>query len=179
MQLIITGKGLEVSDYLNDLVTKKASKLERYFKPETEVRVTLSIERGRHIAEVTVLFPGSVLRCEERSGDMYNSIDACLKKLERMVRKYRTRFEKNLREKIVYTDEYIYDSAEPEEDEEAELVRRKSFPAKPLSVAEAQTQMELLGHSFFAFVNEETSEINVLYRRYDGNLGLLEPDYEA
>ena len=100
MQLIITGKGLEVSDYLNDLVTKKASKLERYFKPETEVRVTLSIERGRHIAEVTVLFAGSVLRCEERSGDMYNSIDACLKKLERMVRKYRTRFENDLKKEL-------------------------------------------------------------------------------
>lgn len=176
MQLIINGKGLEVSDYLNDLVTKKASKLDRYFKPETEVRVTLSIERGRHIAEVTVLFAGSILRCEERSGDMYNSIDACLKKLERMVRKYRTRFEKHLREKIIYSNELVYEADEEETENDGEIVRRKKFPAKPMSVTEAQTQMELLNHNFFAFVNEESGEINVIYKRYDGNLGLLEPD---
>lgn len=177
MRLIITGKGFEVSDYLEDLVTKKAEKLGRYFKPDTEVRTMLSIQRGRHICEVTTQFAGSTLRCEERSGDMYSAVDACLKKLERMVRKYRTRFEKNLHEKIVYSDELVYDDEDDDVVEETgEIVRRKTFPTKPMSVSEATEQMELLGHNFFAFVNEKTSEINILYKRYDGGLGLLEPD---
>ncbi len=179
MRLNITGKSFEISEYLNGLVTKKASKLEKYFKPDTEVKVTLSIERGIQIAEVTVLFAGSVLRCEERSGDMYNSIDACLKKLERMVRKYKDKFERNLHEKFTYTEEYVYEPEEDLDTDNASVVRKKSFPAKPMSLAEATEQIEMLGHSFFAFVNEESGEVNVLYRRYDGNYGLLEPDYNV
>ena len=174
MLLTIKGKGMAVSEYFENIVTKKARKLERYFKDDTEVIVTLSIEKSRHIAEVTVpFFDGTLLRAEESSGDLYGSIDAALKKLERMIRRHRTRLEKDLHEKAYTYEEPVYDEEEP-----AKLVRRKTFPAKPMSIEEAELQMDLLGHAFFAFVSAETGEVNVLYRRRDGNYGLLEPDYE-
>jgi len=179
MRLIVSGKGMEVSDYLNDLVEKKARKLERYFRPETEVYVTLSIERSRHIVEVTVPFEGVTLRTEEVTGDMYNSIDAALKKLERQIRRHRTKLEKRLRDDAYGEETPIY-YGEEEEDiyEEAKVVRRKHFPVKPMDVEEAVLQMEMLGHSFFVFVNGETGDVNVLYRRKDGDLGLIEPDFD-
>ena len=182
MRLIVTGKGLEVSDYLQNLVTKKASKLERYFKPQTEVYVTLSIEKSRHIAEVTVFFDGVILRCEESSGDMYGSIDAALKKLERKIRRHRTRLEKRLHEDVgelepVFFDEEDEEAAE-EDEYEAQIVRRKRFPIKPMDIEEAELQMNMLGHNFFVFQNAETGDVNVLYQRHDGDLGLIEPDIE-
>jgi len=168
MRLKVTGKGMELSDYLENLVEKKANKLECYFRPETEVQVTLSIEKSRHICEVTVPFDGVTLRTEEVSGDMYNSIDASLKKLERQIRRHRTKLEKRLRDGAyteaapVYADDELMDA--PLED----VVRRKRFPAKPMDIEEAKMQMELLGHSFFVFTNAETNEVNVLYKRAAG-----------
>ena len=112
MLLTIKGKGMAVSEYFENIVTKKARKLERYFKDDTEVIVTLSIEKSRHIAEVTVpFFDGTLLRAEESSGDLYGSIDAALKKLERMIRRHRTRLEKDLHEKaytcLLYTSRCV------------------------------------------------------------------------
>ena len=175
MRLIVTGKGMEISKYLEGLVEKKASKLERYFRPETDVYVTLSIEKSRHIAEVTVPFDGVVLRTEEVSGDMYGSIDAALKKLERQIRRHRTKLEKRLHDGA-FAQEPVYEMEDMEEDD-AVIVRRKTFPLKPMDVEEAQMQMELLGHSFFVFSNSETGDVNVLYKRKDGDLGLIEPEY--
>lgn len=179
MRLTVTGKGLEVSEYLRDLVTKKASKLDRYFKPQTEVNVVLSIEKSRHIAEVTVYFEGSILRCEESSGDMYGSVDASLKKLERKIRRHRTRKEKQLHDDSTAFEPILYDDGEDFDDGfDGKLVRRKSFPVKPMDIEEAELQMNMLGHSFFVFQNMETGDVNVLYRRNDGDLGLIEPEYE-
>ncbi len=180
MLLTVNGKGMTVSDYMQDLVEKKARKLDRYFKDDTEVFVVLSIEKSRHICEVTVPFyKGNILRTEVSSGDLYSSIDGSLKKLERMIRKHRTRLEKNLHEKAYTYSEPVFEEDEPLMDEpEAKLVKRKGFPVKPMSIEEAQMQMELLGHTFFVFVNEETGETSVLYKRRDGDLGLLEPENE-
>ena len=122
MRLIVTGKGMEISKYLEGLVEKKASKLERYFRPETDVYVTLSIEKSRHIAEVTVPFDGVVLRTEEVSGDMYGSIDAALKKLERQIRRHRTKLEKRLHDGA-FAQEPVY---EMEDMEHAVLTRDTS-----------------------------------------------------
>lgn len=178
MKILISGKGMEVSNYLYELVEKKAGKLSRYFKPETEVQVTLSIEKSRHIAEVTVPFDGVILRVQESSGDMYASIDASLKKLERQIRKHRTRLEKRLYEGAFDYAEPLYGEDVDEFEESPTVVRTKNFPVKPMDVEEAELQMEMLGHSFFVFVNAATGQVNVLYKRHDGNLGLLEPDYE-
>ena len=172
MRLLITGKNIEVSDYLKTMIAKKSKKLERYLKPETEMNVTLSVEKNRHIAEVTILFDGVVLRAEEVTGDMYASIDNALEKLERQIHRHRTKLEKKLR----------YEAFDGQEafggDEfERKIVRTKSFDIKPMDIEEAEMQLELLGHSFFVFTNSRTNQVNVLYVRKDGHYGLIEPHY--
>jgi putative sigma-54 modulation protein len=176
MKVIISGKNIEISDYLRDVVEKKAEKLDHYFKPGTEMHVTLSIERSRHIAEVTVLFDGIVLRGEEATGDMYSSIDVVLKKLERQMRKHRTRLEKKLRDNAFDEDTAFdyYDDVDAA-DEGPQIVRNKKFVARPMDIDDAVMQMELVGHSFFVFRNVHNNEVNVLYKRADGNYGLIEP----
>jgi putative sigma-54 modulation protein len=177
MKIKITGKGMNVSDYLRGVVQKKAEKLGRYFKPNTEMSVMLTIEKNRHIAEVTVPVDGILLRTEEATGDMYSSIDAVLKKLERKIRRHRTKLERRLHEDAFVSDAAIYDDDEFDEEEIVpRLVRSKKFSIKPMDIEEAMMQMELIGHSFFVFRNAETNDVNVLYLRNDGNYGLIEPD---
>lgn len=171
MRISIVGKNIEVSDYLKSLAEKKVSKLERYFKPDTEIIVTMSVEKNRHIVEVTVPFDGIMVRGEEVTGDMYASIDNVLDKLEKQIVRHRTKLEKRLR-----TDAFINDVQDLEEEpQERRVVRVKRFSIKPMSVEEAVMQMELLGHSFFVFTNAQSNEVNVLYMRKDGDLGLIEP----
>ena len=161
MKVTITGKNIEVSEYLRDLALKKIAKLERYFPEDTEVLITMAVEKNRHIVEVTIPYQGGIIRGEESTGDMYASIDNVIARLEKSLR---------------------YDDASPEyddyddEDEGPHIVRVKRFSMKPMSVEEAMLQLELLGHSFFVFTNAETDRINVIYARKDGNFGLIEPD---
>ena len=172
MKVTITGKNIEVSEYLRDLALKKIAKLERYFPEDTEVLITMAVEKNRHIVEVTIPYQGGIIRGEESTGDMYASIDNVIAKLEKQIHRHKTRLEKSLR----------YDDASPEyddyddEDEGPHIVRVKRFSMKPMSVEEAMLQLELLGHSFFVFTNAETDRINVIYAREDGNFGLIEPD---
>jgi putative sigma-54 modulation protein len=176
MKVIISGKNIEISDYLRDVVEKKAEKLDHYFKLGTKMHVMLSIEKSRHIAEVTVMFDGIVLRGEEATGDMYSSIDVVLKKLERQMRKHRTRLEKKLRDNA-FDEDTVYDYYEhaADADDGPQVVRNKKFVARPMDIDDAAMQMELLGHSFFVFRNVHDNGVNVLYRRADGNYGLIEP----
>lgn len=177
MKIVIFGKNLEVSDYLRSLAEKKASKLERYFDPETEAQITLTVEHNRHIAEVTIPYDGGIIRAEESSGDMYASIDKVLEKLEKQIMRHRTRLEKNLKSGAFKFEEPAYaDAWEEEENEGPRIVRVKHFDIKPMSEEEAMLQIELLGHSFYVFENAETQQINVLYKRNDGNYGLIEPE---
>lgn len=176
MRVIITGKGMEVSDYLKELTEKKVSKLVRYFGKDTEAHVTMSIQKSRHIVEVTIPFDGVILRGEESSGDMYASIDGVLRKIEKQIHKHRTALKKKLHESAFDQEAYEYHD-EMEEEAMSEIVRTKRFVVKPMSLQEAQMQMELLGHQFFVFRNSKTDEVNVLYKRADGDLGLIEPDY--
>lgn len=172
MRINITGKNIEVSEYLKELTEKKVKKISRYFKPETEVNVTLSVERSRHICEVTIPFDGGIIRGEEVTGDMYASIDNVLDKLEKQISRYRTKLSRSLRAGVELP-------ALDEEDEEParKIVRTKRFAFKPMSIEEAVLQMDLLGHSFYVFTNAVTDKVNVLYLRKDGNLGLIEPGY--
>lgn len=175
MRVTIAGKGMEVSDYLKDLVTKKVSKLKRYFDEDTEAHITMSIQRSRHIVEVTIPFDGIVLRGEEATGDMYASVDGVIKKLEKQIHKHRTALKKRLHQNAFTKEDDAY--AEVLADEKRPvLVRTKRFVVKPMDIEEAKMQMELLGHQFFVFRNAVTNEINVLYQRRDGDLGLIEPD---
>lgn len=176
MNIKIQGKGIEVSEYLKETVEKKAKKLDRYFKPQTQMNVMLSIEKLRQIAEVTIICDGLVLRCEEATGDMYASIDASLKKLERQMRKHRTKLERRLHTGA-FDEGSVYEQAETDA-KEPKLIRSKRFTVKPMDMDEAMLQMELVGHDFFVFRNAVTGEVNVLYKRKDGDLGLIEPDIE-
>ena len=172
MKFTYSGKDM-VSDSLKARAEKKLSKFERYFSREPEAIVRFRQQRGGlNIVEITLNVGGLMLRAEEASNDMYLSIDRAVDKLESQIRRYRTRMSKQLRE------------AKPEElavepvYEEAsyDVVRVKKFQVKPMDVEDAITQMELLGHNFFLFMNSETDSMCVLYRRNDGSYGLLQPE---
>jgi putative sigma-54 modulation protein len=176
MKFIVSGKNMEVSEALKDRVMKKLGKLNRFFQPETEVHVTMSVEKSRHIMEVTIPFDGVVLRAEECNDDMYQSIDRVLDILERQIRKYRTKLEKKLHEGAFEPENFMIEE-DIQEESEFKIVRSKKFAIKPMNVEEAILQMNLLGHAFFMFRNADTQEVNVVYKRKDKNYGLIEPEY--
>lgn len=182
MNIQIRGDQLEVTPALRDYAEKKMSKLERYFESplQSDVNVTMSAHRGLHTVEVTIPLQGVLLRAEERSEDMYASIDMVLDKLERQIRKHKTKVNRRFRRDGVRTlfkesfdSNVAVQTAEAEED--LELVRTKSFSLKPMDVEEAILQMNLLGHNFFVFANADTDDVNVVYLRDDGKYGLIEP----
>jgi len=173
MKFVYSGKDV-VSDSLKARTEKKLSKLERYFSHEPESIVRFKQQRGgRNIAEITMSVNGLILRAEESSNDMYLSIDRAVDKLESQIRRYRTKMGKQLREAKSETAEVV----EPVYEEASyDVVRIKKFAVKPMEVEDAITQMELLGHNFFLFMNSESETMNVLYRRNDGSYGLLIPE---
>ena len=176
MKVIVTGKNINITDALRDTAVKKLSKLDKYFNPEVEAQATMSVQKNRHIFEVTIPFNGVILRSEEATDDMYISIDRVVDKLERQIDKHKTRLARKLRENSVR----IPDMTQKEEEEESkypQIVKTKRFAIKPMPADEAVLQMDLLGHSFFVFLNAETEEVNVVYKRKDGRYGLIEPEF--
>ncbi len=177
MRISISGKNIEISDSLQELINKKVGKLERYFPKDTEVQVTMAIERSRHIVEVTIPYENIIIRGEEVTGDMYASIDNVLDKLEKQIFKHRTRLEKSLKAGAFKHEAPLYGNTYDDTEESGpKIVRVKRFAIKPMSEEEAMLQMALLGHSFYVFENALTGDINVLYSRRDGNYGLIEPE---
>lgn len=180
MKTTITAKNMVVTPGINDRVMKKISKMGRYLNPNAEIFVRLTKEKNnRRTCEITVPVSGVTLRAEASNDDnLYVSIDQALAKLERQIHKHRTKLDKRLREDAFNPAELEYDAdaAETVEESTRKVVRTKSFPVRPMSVEDAILQMELLGHSFFVFVNVETDRTNVLYLRKDGDLGLMEPE---
>ena len=176
MKYTYTGKGMEVTEALKSRVEKKLDKLERYFRDEPDASVRFRQQKGaRNIVEITVSVSGIILRAEESSNDMYLSIDRAIDKLESQIRRYRTRLEKRIRPNEVETE--AVPAEEPVvEEANYDVVRVKKFAVKPMSVEDAITQMELLGHTFFVFLNEATETMCVLYRRNDDTYGLLQPE---
>ena len=171
MQLAVRGKNLEVTNALRDYVEKKVGKLERFIDQPVNAQVNLYVERGKHVVEVTASLNGMLLRGEEATGDMYASIDLVSEKLEKQLLKYKARFKKRGKENGVSEE-----ALAPITETEGMLVKTKRFTVKPLSVDEAIVQMNMLSHDFFVFSNADTDRVNVLYRRKDGNYGLLEPE---
>ena len=173
MKFIYASKDMAVSDSLKSRAERKLSKLERYFREEPEATIRFKVQKGaRNIAEVTVNAGGVMLRAEESSNDMYLSIDRAADKLESQIRRHRTKLEKRIRSAEL---EPIADIPAYEE-QNYDIVRVKKFSVKPMGIEDAITQMELLGHDFFLFLNEDNDSMNVLYRRHDGSYGLLQPD---
>ena len=174
MKFVYSGKDV-VSDSLKARTEKKLSKLERYFTQEPESIVRFKQQRGgRNIAEITMSVNGLILRAEENSNDMYLSIDRAVDKLESQIRRYRTKMGKQVREARAEAPEAAVEPVY--EEANYDVVRVKRFSVKPMDVDDAITQMELLGHSFFLFMNAENNTMNVLYRRNDGSYGLLVPE---
>jgi len=176
MKFIFNGKNLEVTEALKEKVIKKVGKLDKFFGKGTEVHVTMSVQKNRHIVEVTIPFNGVLLRAEEVNDDMYTSIDKVTDIIERQIRKNKTRLEKRLHEDAFKHDNYENDLSIDEEFD-YEIVRSKKFAIKPMTVEEAILQMNLLGHIFFMFSNSDSKEVNVVYKRKDGNYGLIEPKF--
>lgn len=176
MNIIIRGKQVELTNALRQHAEKRISKLEKYLDELKEVQVTLSVEKDRHRVEVTIPINGIILRAEEESGDMYASVDMVIEKLERQIKKYKTKLAKKTR--LNGLREYVAQSVgRDDEEEEPQVLRTKRFAIKPMPVDEAIMQMNLLGHNFFVFSNAETELVNVVYVRKDGNYGLIEPEF--
>ena len=174
MRITMNGKNLTVTEDLKTRIEKKLGKMDRYFRQEVDAQVRLTQEKNlRYIAEITITVGGMMLRAEETSDDIIKSADRAVDKIERQIRRHRTRLEKNLREEIVVQPEEEQEA--PNEEESRQLVRVKRFAMKPMTVEDAILQMDMLGHSFFLFSNAETGIVSVVYRRNDGNIGMLEP----
>jgi len=174
MNINVRGKNVQVTPALKDHVEKRIGKLGRFFDTDQEAQVTLTVEKDRHKIEVTMPLNGYLLRGEEETGDMYVSIDLVIDKLEKQVEKYKTKTSRKIRD--VGNVKEIPSLTEVTE-EEPRLVRTKRFAFKPMPIEEAILQMNLIGHSFFVFSNAETEEVNVVYKRKDGNYGLIEPGF--
>lgn len=174
----VRGKNIEITPSLKEYVEKRVGKITKYFDEVGEISVLLTVSKGRHIVEVTVPIPGGVLlRGEEATMDMYTSIDLVVEKLERQIRKQKTRLAKRFRGGGFKEEAVQQMGAIPVQEEEGEfpLVKTKRFVVKPMDVQEAIMQMNLLNHNFFVFRNAESEEINVVYRRTDGKYALIEP----
>ena len=176
MRITITGRNIELTQGLKDAVEDKLNKLEKYFTPETEVYVTLSVEKERQKIEVTIPIKGHVIRSEQVSTDMGVSIELVEEIIEKQLKKYRTRLtSKKLNAAENFKQEFI-ENADETEDEEVKIVRSKKFGMKPMYPEDACIQMELSGHDFFVFRNAETDEVNVVYKRKGNTYGLIEPE---
>lgn len=183
MKFIISGKNIEVTPGLRDTIEQKLGKLERYFTPETEIIVTLSVEKERQKIEVTIPVKGNIIRSEQTSSDMYVSIDLVEEIIERQLRKYKNKLvarsqgHPTASSGNAFKKEFFEEEIDAPEDDEIRIVRTKKFGIKPMFPEDACIQMELLGHNFFVFSNAETDEVNVVYRRKDGTFGLIEPEF--
>lgn len=175
MRFTIRGKNIEVTEGLRSAVTEKLGKLEKYFTPETEIIVTLSVEKDRQKIEVTIPVKGNIIRSEQVSNDMYVSIDLVEEVIERQLRKYKTKIIGKHKDGGNLRKEFIEKENEGEE-EEVKIIRTKQFGMKPMFQEDACVQMELLGHSFFVFRNADTDEVNVVYKRKGNTYGLIEPE---
>ena len=174
MRYIISGKNLEITDGLRSAVTEKLGKLERYFTPDTEVNVTLSVEKDRQRIEVTIPIKGTIIRAEQVSTDMYASIDLVEAVLERQLRKYKNKIVDQKQSAMALSQVFL--DEEIGEEDEIKIVRSKRFAMKPMDIEEACVQMELLGHDFFVFVNAENDETCVVYKRKGNTYGIIEPE---
>ncbi|MCR4652734.1 MAG: ribosome-associated translation inhibitor RaiA [Eubacterium sp.] len=174
MNITISGKNIEVTSGLKSAVNEKLAKLERYFTPETHIMVTLSVEKERQKIEVTIPVKGRIIRSEQVSNDMYVSIDLVEEVIERQLRKYKNKIIDKKQAAMNFQKAYIENDYM--ENEEIKIERSKKFEIKPMYPEDACVQMELLGHNFFVFMNADTDQVNVVYKRKGNTYGLIEPE---
>lgn len=181
MKLIIKGKHIDVTDSVESYIRKKMKKLDKYFDQIMDTTATVSTEKNRQIFEVTMQAKKAIIKAEEESDSIYTSIDRVVEKLERQIIKYKEKlysksFGEQNRVKAARPTENKEINTNNQDTDDIQIVKMKKFVIKPMSPEEACLQMELLGHSFFVFNNEATDQFNVIYKRKDGNYGLIEPE---
>ncbi len=175
MKVSIYGKNMQLTEALKEATIRKVKRLDKFFQQDVEAKVVLSVEKKIQKVEVTIPFNGRIARVEEYSDDMYNSIDEAVESLEQQIRKHKTK----LQDKRHASESIKFENVEPLEDEddtEFKVVKTKRFAIKPMSLEEAILQMDLLKHNFFVFLNADSEEVNVIYKRKDNNYGLIEPE---
>lgn len=175
MRFTITGRNIEVTSGLRDAVEDKLGKLNRFFAPATEAIVRLSVQKEMQKIEVTIPLKGHIIRAEESSTDMYVSIDLVEEILERQLKKYKNKLIDKKQSAPSFSAAFLEE--ETKADDHVEIVKSKKFAVKPMDPEEACIQMELLGHSFYVFLNADTDEVNVVYKRKGGSYGLIEPEF--
>ena len=175
MRYTITGRNVNVTPGIRKAVEEKIGKLDRYFNPDTEVIVTLSVQKDRQKIEVTIPVKGNLIRAEESSSDMYVSIDLVEEVIERQLKKYKNKIIDKKQSAQAFSDFFI--NEETEDEEEIQIVKTKRFGIKPMDPEEACVQMELLNHNVYVFLNAETEEVNVVYKRKGHSYGLIEPEF--
>ncbi|MDW2799602.1 ribosome-associated translation inhibitor RaiA [Clostridium boliviensis] len=175
MRFTITGRNIEVTAGLREAIEDKFGKLDRFFAPATEATVRLSVQREMQKIEVTIPVKGHIIRAEESSNDMYVTIDLVEEILERQLKKYKNKLIDKKLNAPSFSKAFIED--ETVSDDHVDIVKTKKFAVKPMDPEEACVQMELLGHNFFVFLNGDTDEVNVVYKRNSGSYGLIEPEF--
>ena len=175
MRFTITGRNIEVTQGLREAVEDKLGKLDRFFAPATEAVVRLSVQKDIQKIEVTIPVKGHIIRAEESSSDMYVSIDLVEEILERQLKKYKNKLIDKKQSATSFSEAFLQEDASAEE--EIQIVKSKKFAVKPMDPEEACVQMELLGHNFYVFLNADTEEVNVVYKRKGGTYGLIEPEF--
>ena len=178
MKFTFTDKKVDLPKSLHNYAEKKVGKLDRYFKTEAEANLVYSVEKDRNKVELTIRSGPTILRVAESTSDMFASVDAAVTSMERQLRKHKTRLEKRLRTGAFTPAEPAEETSfvPAEEADEFQIVRTKKFPIKPMTVDEAILQMDLLGHSFYAFKDEAGGAFAVVYKRNDGGYGLIEDE---
>lgn len=174
MKFIIIGRNIDVTPGLTSAVEDKLGKLDKYFKEDTEVHVSLSVEKERQKIEVTIPVKGSIIRSEQVSNDMYVSIDLVEEIIERQLKKYKNKLVDKKQAEASFSKMYVENDYL--DDEAVKIVRTKKFDIKPMYPEDACVQMELLGHNFYVFINAETEQVNVVYKRKGDTYGLIEPE---
>ncbi|MDU2063544.1 MAG: ribosome-associated translation inhibitor RaiA [Sporomusaceae bacterium] len=176
MKMNVRGKNIEITPALREYVEKRVGKITKYFDGIGDISAILKVEKGQHIVEVTVPVNGMLLRGEESTNDMYTSIDLVVDKIEKQIEKYKTKISRKMRGGS-FKSELVPAPVPEEKSEEFKLVRTKRFAVKPMTTEEAILQMNLIHHDFYVFRDADSEEVNVIYRRKDGNYGLIEPEF--
>ncbi len=171
MKLLITAKKMQVPQTFNEYADKKLTKLDRFFGDEAAAELTVSTLKDDIIIELTVKYENLIFRAEQRAKDKNDAVDAWVDKIIRQIRKNKTKVEKRLKANAFDVQE----SETIEEQSRYEIIKRKKFTLRPMNEEEAILQMNMLDHNFFMFKNGDTGEINVVYKRDDGNYAILEP----
>jgi len=172
MKINITGKGMDLTDRIKDQVDKKLGKLDKFIQEDMAANVILKEKKGEHRVEVTIPLKQYTIRAEQKDRDLFAAIDKVEDALERQIRKYKTRIMAKRRDGVDVEPAFEADV----DDAEIKIVKNKRFVVHPMGAQEACMQMDLLDHDFFVFENEESGEINVVYRRTDGGYGLISPE---